>query len=143
MAGNLDKIKRSKIMASIKSKNTKPEIFVRKILHNYGFRFSLHKGNLPGKPDLYFRKYNLALFVHGCFWHQHDCKKRKIPKTNSDFWEEKLNKNKERDKRDIKRLTEMGIRTHIIWECEIKNKSFLENTIRIIKDDKSLLSNLH
>ena len=120
MADNFDKKIRSKIMASIKSKNTKPEIFVRKLLHGLGFRFSLHKDNLPGKPDLYFRKYNLAMFVHGCFWHQHDCKKRRNPQTNSDFWKEKFKKNKERDNKNINKLKEMGIRVHIIWECELK-----------------------
>ena len=143
MADNFDKKTRSKIMASIKSKNTKPEIFVRKLLHGLGFRFSLHKDNLPGKPDLYFRKYNLAMFVHGCFWHQHDCKKRRTPQTNTHFWKEKLKKNKERDERDIKILAKMGIRTHVIWECEIKNNSFLENTIRIVKDEKSPYINPH
>ena len=138
MADNFDRETRSKIMASIKSKNTKPEIIVRKLLHGLGFRFSVHKDNLPGKPDLYFRKYNLAMFVHGCFWHQHDCNKRKNPQTNKQFWKEKLRKNKERDERDIKILGKMGIRTHVIWECEIKNNSFLENTIRIVKGEKLL-----
>ena len=104
MADNFDSKTRSKIMASIKSKNTKPEITVRKLIHGLGFRFSVHKDKLPGKPDLYFRKYNLAMFVHGCFWHQHDCKKRRAPQTNTHFWKEKLKKNKERDERDIKIL---------------------------------------
>ena len=98
---NLEKHVRSKIMASIKSKNTQPEITVRKILHSYGFRFTLHKKSLPGKPDLYFRKYNLALFVHGCFWHQHNCEKNKNPRTNSEYWKEKFKKNIERDKKYI------------------------------------------
>ena len=138
MADNFDKKIRSKIMASIKSKNTKPEIFVRKLLHGLGFRFSLHKDNLPGKPDLYLRKYNLAMFVHGCFWHQHDCKKRRNPQTNSDFWKEKFKKNKERDNKNINKLKEMGIRVHIIWECELKNYSFIENTIGVIKDDNRI-----
>ena len=138
MADNFDKKIRSKIMASIKSKNTKPEIFVRKLLHSLGFRFSLHKDNLPGKPDLYFRKYNLAMFVHGCFWHQHDCKKRRNPQTNSDFWKEKFKKNKERDNKNINKLKEMGIRVLIIWECELKNHSFIENTIGVIKDDNRI-----
>ena len=122
-------------MASIRSKDTKPEILVRKILHSYGFRFRLHKKNLPGEPDLYFTKYNLALFIHGCFWHQHDCKNFRLPKSNIDFWKDKFKKTKERDKKHVIKLTEMGIRTHIIWECEIKNNSFLENTLRVIKDD--------
>ena len=138
MADNFDKKIRSKIMASIKSKNTKPEIFVRKLLHGLGLRFSLHKDSLPGKPDLYFRKYNLAMFVHGCFWHQHDCKKRRNPQTNSDFWKEKFKKNKERDNKNINKLKEMGIRVHIIWECELKNYSFIENTIGVIKDDNRI-----
>ena len=129
---------RSWNMSRIKGKDTKPELIVRSHLHKMGFRFRLHRKDLPGKPDIVLPKYRTVIFVHGCFWHQHDCKKRRAPQTNTHFWKEKLKKNKERDERDIKILGKMGIRTHVIWECEIKNNSFLENTVRIVKGEKLL-----
>src|SRR5690554_2847611 len=89
---------RSKNMAAIKGKDTKPEIKIRKMLHAAGFRFRLHAKELPGKPDLVFPKYKAAIFVHGCFWHRHDCSHFKMPKSNRDFWEVKFGKNQKNDK---------------------------------------------
>ena len=107
-------------MASIKSKNTKPEIFVRKFLHGLGFRFSLHKDNLPGKPDIYFRKYNLAMFVHGCFWHRHaGCPKAATPATRPEFWQAKFATNVARDRRVSAKLRREGWRVLTVWECQL------------------------
>ena len=90
---NLTKEQRSKNMSRIRSKNTKPEVIFRKKLHSLGYRYSLHKKELPGKPDLYLKKYNLAIFIHGCFWHQHGCRYSVIPKSNIKYWEFKLKNN--------------------------------------------------
>lgn len=110
-------------MAAVKNKNTKPEMLIRKELHKRGFRYSLHNKKIPGKPDLYFRKYNAVLFINGCFWHMHDCSRVNIPETNSEFWEEKLNRNKERDKEVRTLLDQSGIRHMTIWECDLRGKS--------------------
>lgn len=109
-------------MAGIKSKNTKPEIYVRKSLHKRGFRYRLHANKIIGKPDLSLGKYNAIIFINGCFWHKHDCNLFKMPKTRRDFWSEKLNKNKARDEDVTAKLLALGIRVCIIWECSLKNK---------------------
>ncbi|SHJ30798.1 T/G mismatch-specific endonuclease [Dethiosulfatibacter aminovorans DSM 17477] len=120
----ISKEARSKNMSKIKSKNTKPEIEVRKILHSMGYRFSLNKKTLPGKPDIWLKKYNTAIFVHGCFWHRHEnCKLAYTPKTRTAFWTDKFNKTIMRDKMNVEKLKEMGISVLVIWECEIFNKS--------------------
>lgn len=113
---------RSKMMAGIKNKNTKPELIVRKALHATGFRYSLHDKNLPGKPDLVFPKYKAVIFIHGCFWHQHNCHLFKWPKTRSEFWKTKITGNVERDRRQIEELKNQGWRVLIIWECRLKGK---------------------
>lgn len=110
-------------MAAVKNKNTKPEMQIRKELHKRGFRYSLHNKKIPGKPDLYFRKYNAALFINGCFWHMHDCPRVNIPETNSEFWEEKLNRNKERDKEVRALLDQSGVRHMTVWECDLRGKN--------------------
>ena len=135
MADNLTKEQRSKNMSRIRSKNTKPEMIVRKKLHSLGYRYSLHKKEMPGKPDLYLKKYNLAIFVHGCFWHQHDCEKTSKPKSNKNYWTEKLKKNVSKDKKNKKKLLDMGFNVLTIWECEIKKnissiESFLKNELK-------------
>src|SRR6056297_682707 len=96
---------RSYNMSQIQAKDTKPEMMVRKFLHSNGFRYGLHRKDLPGKPDLVLPKYNSVIFVHGCFWHVHeDCKYFKLPKTRTEFWKKKLNGNKERDERNVQEL---------------------------------------
>ena len=121
--------KRSEIMSKVKSKDTALELIVRSQLHRAGFRFRLHVRELPGMPDIVLPKYKTAIFVHGCFWHQHSgCKKATIPKQNRDFWSAKLARNVERDEQARTRLSEMGWRVLTIWECEIK-PSKLPNTI--------------
>ncbi len=120
----MDKISkevRSRNMAAIRAKDTKPELFIRSLLHTSGYRYRLHKKDLPGKPDLYLKKYGAMIFVHGCFWHQHpNCKYAAVPKSNESFWHPKLRKNVGRDKQHLKELREKGYRVLTIWECEIK-----------------------
>ena len=102
--------KRSKVMSKIGGKDTKPELKIRKALHALGYRYSLHKKDLPGKPDIYLRKYNALIEINGCFWHAHDCHLFKIPKTRTQFWKNKLERNRERDKENIKKLMDKGYR---------------------------------
>ena len=112
---------RSENMARVKSANTKPEIFLRKLLWQRGFRYRVNYSKLPGKPDIYIPKYNTAIFVNGCFWHMHEnCKLSSIPKNNYDFWKNKLEGNVERDKKNYKELENMGIKVVVVWGCEIK-----------------------
>lgn len=116
-----DKKKRSKVMSNIRSKDTKPEILVRKMLFSKGYRYRLHVKNLPGKPDIVLRKYNAVVFVHGCFWHLHSgCRDGTIPKTHTEYWEKKLLGNKERDMKHIENLQNLGWRVLRVWECEVE-----------------------
>ncbi len=115
--------KRAEMMSGIKGKNTKPEILVRKALFKRGFRYRLHYKGLPGKPDLVFPKFRAVIFVNGCFWHGHACHLFKWPKSNSEFWKDKITGNQERDRQNIKKLKEQGWRTRVIWECALKGKS--------------------
>ncbi|UII31111.1 very short patch repair endonuclease [Fulvivirga ulvae] len=128
---------RSYNMSRIKGKNTKPEILVRKFLHAQGFRYGLHNRKLPGKPDLVLRKYKTVMFVHGCFWHGHKgCKYFVIPKTRTQWWIDKINKNKENDTKHVEKLKKSGWQVIIIWECELKRnerKETLDNLIETIK----------
>ena len=118
----LTKEQRSKIMASIHSKNTKPEMIVRRYLHACGFRYRLNSHRLPGHPDLVLRKYRTCIFINGCFWHGHSCKGFAVPKTNIDFWTNKIKRNQERDIRVQKQLATMGWHCIIVWECELKKQ---------------------
>lgn len=123
---------RSYNMSRIRSKNTTPEIVVRHYLFNKGYRFKLHAKNLPGKPDIILPKYKTIIFVHGCFWHGHpDCRYAVIPKTRTEYWEEKINRNKQNDIRNSNCLREMGWDVITIYECELKKDS-KEKTLRNI-----------
>ena len=116
---------RSRNMSAIKSKNTKPEIKVREILHSMGYRFRLHRKDLPGSPDIVLPKYKTVIFVHGCFWHRHEnCKYASTPKTRQEFWEAKFRENINRDKLNQENLSSKGWKIIIVWECEIKDKDF-------------------
>ncbi|KTD73788.1 very short patch repair endonuclease [Legionella tucsonensis] len=129
--------KRSHIMGLIKAKDTKPEKLVRSFLHRQGLRFKLHCKLLPGKPDLVFTKYKTVVFVHGCFWHGHadpSCKRSNIPKSNIEYWVNKIEKNKIRDKCHNEQLIKLGWRVLIIWECQIKKNQFLLNLLNEIKN---------
>lgn len=133
----ISKAKRSLLMAKIRSKDTTPEMVVRKLIHSLGFRYRLHEKGLPGKPDLVFPKKKKVIFVNGCFWHGHYCKAgRNRPSSNINYWMPKLNRNVERDKDNQKQLTEMGGDVLVIWECEIQDIEQLETTINnFLKDD--------
>ena len=126
--------KRSRNMSAIKSKNTKPEIAVRKLLHSMGYRFRLHRKDLPGSPDIVLPKYKTVIFVHGCFWHRHEnCKYASNPKTRQEFWEAKFRENINRDKLNQENLSSKGWKIIIVWECEIKDKDFDLN--RLFKNE--------
>jgi DNA mismatch endonuclease (patch repair protein) len=125
---------RSYNMSRIKSKNTKPELVVRKLLHSAGFRFRLHASDLPGKPDIVLRKYETVVFVHGCFWHGHEkCKYFVVPGTRTEWWLQKINRNKELDTINAKKLKDLGWRVVNIYECELK-KDKIEKTIQKLTD---------
>lgn len=112
---------RSYNMSQIKSKNTKPEIFVRKYLHSKGLRFRLHNNKLPGKPDLTLPKYHAVIFVNGCFWHgHHGCKYFTLPQTRTEWWKEKIEETRKRDQSAKSLLKEKGWRVLVIWECVLK-----------------------
>ena len=111
---------RSRMMAGIRGKNTKPELLLRSELHRLGFRFRLHRQDLPGRPDLVFPKRGAAIFVHGCFWHGHDCHLFRLPKSRTEFWKEKIAGNVARDQRQIAALKEAGWRVGIVWECAME-----------------------
>jgi DNA mismatch endonuclease (patch repair protein) len=107
-------------MASIKGRDTKPEIVLRKALFALGFRYRLHQRQLPGTPDLVFPKYRAAIFIHGCFWHSHGCKLFVVPETNRDFWLKKLGGNRARDDRAVQALRALGWRVLTVWECGLR-----------------------
>lgn len=112
---------RSYNMSQIKGKNTKPEIMVRKFLHSKGFRYRLQDKKLPGKPDIVLKKYKTVIFIHGCFWHGHEnCKYYVVPKTRTQWWIDKINRNKLNDKKAVISLKEQGWRIITVWECELK-----------------------
>ncbi|MDP2413381.1 very short patch repair endonuclease [Daejeonella sp.] len=117
------KEKRSEVMSKIQSKNTKPEILLRKALFAKGYRYRIHGKYLPGKPDIILPKYKTAIFVHGCFWHYHkNCNEGRVPNTNSAFWQQKLTKNIDRDIVNQVSLLKLGWKVIIVWECEIEKK---------------------
>lgn len=111
-------------MRKVRAKNTSPELTLRRLLCELGFRgYRIHYAELPGKPDVAFTRRKKAIFVHGCFWHGHDCRAgRNIPLTNQDYWNEKLTRNKERDQKHLEDIQELGWEILIIWECELKNR---------------------
>ena len=113
---------RSENMARVKNKDTKPEIYLRKLLWHKGFRYRTNYKKLPGSPDIYIAKCNTAIFVNGCFWHMHEgCKYARIPSSNTSYWRPKLLRNVERDKVNQQKLQDMGYRVFVVWECELKN----------------------
>ena len=117
-------------MSCVSGKNTKPELVVRSLLHNMGYRFRLHRNDLPGKPDITLPNYKKIIFVHGCFWHGHiDCPRAKRPTTNKKFWDEKLNKNIERDKINVNNLKALGWDVLIVWTCEVKDTEKFKNKL--------------
>lgn len=137
----LSPAQRSRVMARVRGKDTKPEVRVRKVAHAMGLRFRLHRRDLKGAPDLVFAKYRTAIFVHGCFWHQHPgCKRASMPHSRKGFWRSKLTRNSERDIEVGVELRRAGWRVEIIWECETKDvdkiRSRLEGIFRVSRARK-------
>ncbi len=123
--------KRSEIMSRISGKNTSPELAVRKILFSLGFKYRLHDRKLSGKPDIVVTRLRIAFFVNGCFWHQHKgCKRQSVPKSNVDYWTNKLKFNVEKQNADIKKLKKIGWKVFVVWECETKNRIKLFNKLK-------------
>lgn len=114
-------------MSRIRARDTKPEMLIRRGLHARGLRYRLHDRNLPGRPDLVFTKYHTAVFIHGCFWHAHDCTLAKLPATRQDFWKRKLEGNAARDRKAIEALQTAGWRVLVIWECALRGPGRLKD----------------
>lgn len=122
---------RSRIMRAVKARDTVPEMIVRRLVHSMGYRYRLHRKDLPGKPDLTFQRRHKVIFVHGCFWHGHDCKRgARLPKTNRDYWETKITRNRERDQQHDQELRCQGWRILVVWECQIKEPQTMAGQIK-------------
>lgn len=138
MADIFTKEKRSDIMSKISGKETKPEILVRKFLFANGFRYRKNDKRYPGKPDIVLPKYKTLIFIHGCFWHGHDCKRGKLPDTKTDFWRKKIEGNIERDKKNKEKLENSGWNVITIWQCKLSNSKLIDKTLNsVIKEVKS------
>lgn len=122
-------------MQAVKSKDTGPELAVRRLLHGMGYRFRLHRRDLPGTPDIVLPKYREAIFVHGCFWHSHGCSKGQPPKSRHDYWLPKLEQNVERDRRKIEQLEREGWKVLVVWQCETKDKEALAARLQEFVDE--------
>lgn len=121
---------RSERMSRVRASNTKPEMLVRRLVHGLGYRYRLHRRDLPGTPDLTFPSRRKVIFIHGCFWHRHEgCKLTRMPKSRTDFWEGKLSENKSRDERNLVRLEEQGWDVLVVWECELKDEVSVANRV--------------
>lgn len=132
----VDKATRSWIMSRVRQRNTGPELYLRRELHRLGFRYRLHDRKLPGSPDLVFHKFRAVIFVHGCFWHAHDCKFGAPPSSRKRFWTKKFKANRIRDKKKIDSLVAQGWRVLVVWECFIKRKEdrdFETTVLKIVK----------
>ena len=130
MPDKFSKETRSRMMSGIKNKNTKPETMIRKELFGNGFRYRLHNGKLPGKPDLVFKKHMAIVFIHGCFWHRHNCRYFVWPKSNTEFWKKKILGNKRNDQKVIKELQSMGYRICIFWECVTRDQELFPKAVK-------------
>lgn len=120
---------RSRLMSRVRGRDTGPELLIRSMLHKLGYRFRVHRRDLPGTPDLVFPARRSVLFVHGCFWHGHSCRCGRRPSSNVAFWDEKIRRNKERDARVRKQLRRAGWRVSAVWQCETKDRSTLEKKL--------------
>lgn len=124
---------RSERMGRVRGRDTKPEMVVRRLIHGMGYRYRLQARDLPGRPDIVFRKRKKAIFVHGCFWHRHPdpaCKLARLPKTRLDFWLPKLEGNRRRDIANVERLEALGWQVLLVWECELRDREQLRNVLR-------------
>jgi len=135
MADRLTKSHRSWNMSQIRDRDTKPEKIVRSLLHRMGYRFRLHRRDLPGSPDIVLPRYRLVIFVHGCFWHRHEgCKYTYMPKSRPEFWKTKFEQNVERDRRVRRDLEAQGLRVETVWECETKMPNYLSARLESLLD---------
>lgn len=124
-------------MSAVRQKDTGPEMVVRKLLHRKGYRYRLHRKDLPGKPDLAFGPRKKVVFVHGCFWHGHECEKGRLPKSRLEYWGPKIAANKERDKKRVRELRQMGWSCCTVWQCELRNEDEVVAKLRTFLDGKS------
>ncbi|QCN97059.1 DNA mismatch endonuclease Vsr (plasmid) [Azospirillum argentinense] len=138
MTDRLTPAERSANMARIRGRNTKPELTVRRLLFGMGYRYHLHPADLPGRPDIVFRKRRAVIFIHGCFWHSHSCSAGRIPKTRTEFWESKLLGNKQRDARQQDELGALGWKVLVVWECETRDPTGLTEKLRTFLGPPSL-----
>ena len=129
----LTKQQRGFLMSKIRGKDTKPEMAIRRLIWGHGFRYRLHDKSLPGRPDLVFPGKHKIVFVHGCFWHGHTCRKNKLPKTNTDFWSEKISRNRSRDRSTIKKLQRRGWKVMVIWECQVNDPIVGRRLLKFLK----------
>ncbi len=131
MTDTISKERRSWNMSRIRGKNTKPELIVRSMLHRMGYRFRLHRKNLPGCPDIVLPKHRTVIFVHGCYWHRHPrCRYAYEPKSRTEFWNRKFQENVKRDKKNQAQLEELGWRVRVVWECEVKDPEACARLLR-------------
>ncbi len=139
MADVHTRAQRSFNMSRIRSKNTSPELLVRRLVHSHGFRYRLHTKNLPGKPDLVFAPRRKVIFVHGCYWHMHACGFGRVtPKTNADFWQKKRKSNVERDRRNVRELKRLGWHVLVVWECSLRKPGNVERrVVRFLENSHS------
>ena len=127
---------RSRIMRAVKSRDTAPEMTVRRLVYSMGYRYRLHRKDLPGKPDLAFKSRRKVIFIHGCFWHGHDCKRgARVPKNNREYWETKITRNRERDRQHDEDLKREGWRVFVVWECQIREPEAVAERIKSFLDD--------
>ena len=131
---------RRRIMQAVKRRDTGPEMIVRRLLYRMGYRYRLHRKDLPGKPDIAFLSRRKAIFVHGCFWHGHDCPRGRLPKSRLDYWQPKLDGNRERDRRTEAELRSLGWRVLVIWQCETADVEVLARRLRSFLDERSVLT---
>lgn len=122
--------KRSEIMSAVRTEDTGPELFVRKLLFAKGYRYRLHRKGLPGRPDIVFPRWRKVVFVHGCFWHGHRCSKGKLPKSRLRYWRPKIAENKKRDRRNVIQLRRMNWGAFVVWQCELKNEKSLMRRLK-------------
>jgi len=134
MVDRISKKKRSELMGKIPQKDTKPEIAVRHLVWKAGFRYRLHRKDLPGTPDIVFPRLKKVIFVNGCFWHGHKCRAKRLPKTRVAFWASKIARNKRRDKANQRRLHRAGWRYMIAWECELKKPNVERNIFKFLNN---------
>ena len=140
MTDIVDPATRSRMMSGITAKNTKPELIIRKLLFNSGFRYRLHNRSLKGTPDIVLKKYRAVIFVNGCFWHGHNCHLFRLPKSRTNFWKTKIQSNSERDIRNRKLLAKEGWRVGLVWECAVKGKTAISPDMLLTKISKWLHS---